>query len=218
MYPNIIKLFYKKNSLWKNDLFRAFTIFLSQVHVRKKKWPVFCLKKSSINHHYHHHHHHHHQNHHHRSGQEDRFGGFFFLDTKKFWLHLDLSTAIFLISLASRFFSPGRLWDSIVMDNRVPNITTYPTEDSEDISSWTTYLNKISSFILPDEKTLQTNEIRKMTTNKSKYSQFFIVSKKKNPSDQSSQTEWWWWWWRWNITNIKDSSTDLWKNSFVVST
>ena len=34
-----------------------------------------------------------------------------------------------------------------------------------------------------------------MAVNKSKWSQFFVVSKKKKPPDQSSQPEWWWWWW-----------------------
>ena len=37
-----------------------------------------------------------HHHHHHHSGWEDRFGGFFFLDTTKSWLHLDFFTAIFL--------------------------------------------------------------------------------------------------------------------------
>ena len=43
----------------------------------------------------------------------------------------------------------------------------------------TIYLNQILSHILPDEKTLEANEIRKMVVNKSKWSQLFVVSKKK---------------------------------------
>ena len=41
--------------------------------------------------------------------------GFFFLDTTKSWLHLDLFTAIFLILSASSVFSPGRIWDEILL-------------------------------------------------------------------------------------------------------
>ena len=44
----------------------------------------------------------HHHRHHNRTSSEDRSGGFFFLDTTKSWLHSELFTAIFLISLASR--------------------------------------------------------------------------------------------------------------------
>ena len=40
---------------------------------------------------------------------------FFFLDTTKGWLFLDLFIAIFLISLASSIFSPGRIWDEILL-------------------------------------------------------------------------------------------------------
>ena len=52
--------------------------------------------------------------HHHRTSLEDRPGGFFFLDTTKSWLQSDLFTAIFLISPASRDFSPDcRMCDEI---------------------------------------------------------------------------------------------------------
>ena len=60
----------------------------------------------------------------------------------------------------------------------------------------TTYLNQISSHIRPGEKTLEANEIRKMSVKKSKWNQLFFVSKNKKPPDRSSQPEWWWWWWR----------------------
>ena len=53
----------------------------------------------------------------------------------------------------------------------------------------TTYLHQISSHILPGEKALEANEIRKMAVNKSKWSQLFVVSKKKKPPDRSSQPE-----------------------------
>ena len=43
---------------------------------------------------------------HHRTSLEDLFGGFLFLETIKSWLHSDLFTTIFFISLASRAFSP----------------------------------------------------------------------------------------------------------------
>ena len=52
--------------------------------------------------------------HHHRTSLEDRSGGFFILDATKNWLHSDLFTAIFLISPASRDFSPDcRMCDEI---------------------------------------------------------------------------------------------------------
>ena len=38
---------------------------------------------------------------------------FFFLDTKKCLFHLDLFTAIFLISVSSSAFSSGRRWDEL---------------------------------------------------------------------------------------------------------
>ena len=53
----------------------------------------------------------------------------------------------------------------------------------------TIYLNQISSHILPDEKTLEDNQIRRMAANKSEQSQLFVVSKKKNPLDRLSQLE-----------------------------
>ena len=56
-------------------------------------------------------------------------------------------------------------------------------------ASRTRYLNPISSHILPGEKTLEANELRKMAINKSKWSLLFVVSKKKKPPDRSSQPE-----------------------------
>ena len=61
----------------------------------------------------------------------------------------------------------------------------------------TIYLSQISSQILQSgEKSLEAGEIRKMTVNKSEWSQFFVVSMKKKPPDRSSKlVRWWWWWW-----------------------
>ena len=59
----------------------------------------------------------------------------------------------------------------------------------------TTNLNQILSHILTCEKTLETNEIRNMAVNKSKWSQFFVVSDEKKPPERSSLPEWWWLWW-----------------------
>ena len=44
----------------------------------------------------------------------------------------------------------------------------------------TTYLNQMSSYILPGDKTLEANEIRKITV---KWIHIFVVSKKKKPPD-----------------------------------
>ena len=55
--------------------------------------------------------------------------------------------------------------------------------------SGTTYLNQITSHILPGKETLEANEIKKMTVNKSKRSQLFVVSKMKKPQDRSYQHE-----------------------------
>ena len=44
----------------------------------------------------------------------------------------------------------------------------------------TTYLHQISYHILPGEKTLEANEIRKLAMKKSTWSQLLVVSKKKS--------------------------------------
>ena len=70
---------------------------------KNKKYYRKAIHLKTIHHNHHHHHH---------SGWQDQSEGYFFSDTTKCWLHIDLLTAFFFISLASRAFSPeGRMCD-----------------------------------------------------------------------------------------------------------
>ena len=66
----------------------------------RNKWKIKYMD-AMVNHHHNH------------SSSEDRFEGFFILDTTKCLFQANLFTAIFHISVASSTFSTGRRWDEI---------------------------------------------------------------------------------------------------------
>ena len=53
-----------------------------------------------------------------------------------------------------------------------------------------TYRQQIFSHLLPDEKTLEAKDIRKMSIRKSTWNKHFVVFKKKKPPGLSSEIEW----------------------------